>query len=151
MRIKDGSSRFGYNVDISGEQVHLKRRREVVKGEHIEVGFIVELEGTLYTGYPAPPCSNPDHPNFSDSGCGPEGDFKVVGVEEIEIHVNRSKLDKHNQRLLDAIDMDDDYAAWLSELFCLRFGIDLYELTVEEYSQCEDDLCDRCMDDGDRF
>lgn len=152
MQIKNGSPRFGFNMTISGEQVRLKREKEIAKGSTITVEFVAELEGELYTGYPAPPCSNPDHPNYSDPGCGPEGDFCVVGVEQIEICVmSESTLTADDRKLLDTIELGNEVSDWLSELFCHRYGMDLRELTSEEYRQAEDDLCDRCTNDNDRY
>jgi len=47
--------------------------------------FIYELlvQCEYYPGRPPPPCSDHDHPNFSDPGDGPELEVKKITIESI--------------------------------------------------------------------
>jgi hypothetical protein len=45
--------------------------------------YRITVSGSYSPGRPPPPCSDHDHPNFSDPGDGPEFDYDKIEIEEI--------------------------------------------------------------------
>lgn len=69
-------------------------------------------------GYPAPICSNPDDPRYSDPGCGPEiccpDKCHVCGTKVDSERVYQAALDQHSY----------DYEPEWDEVADRRFGRD---------------------------
>lgn len=119
------------------------RVKRTSRDKKVTISLMVAVSGQYDPGYPAPPCSDHDHPAFSDPGSPSDIEIDgIVEVEDVEIDCDEDELSKADQALLEAVvhawDMQwrqshagnkaganehKQLAEWLEELFACRHGI----------------------------
>lgn len=110
----------------------------------ITISLMVAVDGQYDPGYPAPPCSNPDSPLYSDPGSPSDIEINdIVEVEDIVVECCEDDLREDDRALLKAADEapNERVTNYLLELFACRHGLGPWsaiEFTAEEVRQLEE-------------
>lgn len=119
----------------------------------ITISLMAAFNGAYEPGYAPRPCSDPDHPAYSDPGSPSDVEIHdLVEVEDVEIDCDEDELGKDDQALLQAAAaFDDDYLYWRRVCEDYREVLSVGEVLGKERRQEHQLKADEAQEKAERF